>query len=309
MYIDLTLILGATLNNTSNWHPEQPYNDLPALNFEKAILPEIQEAKEAISKLNAMAENFSDQEYLVHTLSLYESAANSEIEDIHTDLYQLFFIHDLDEKHFSKDTVDVLNCFKAMKKGLELIQRKPVITNTAVEICQVLKGTTLDVRKTTGTAIRDSEGKIVYTPPEGEGIIRNHLAQWENYLNTAENVDPLVRMAEAHYQFEAIHPFIDGNGRTGRILNQLFLIDCGLMKLPILCMSAVILQNLNGYYALLRRVTTNQDWKEWTLFMLKMVIESCRNVTDIITNLNEIKKNHIDGDLHTKFNTYLASQY
>jgi Fic family protein len=135
----------------------------------------------------------------------------------------------------------------------------------------------LDVRRTPGTVVRNQDtGQVIYTPPEGEIVLRDKLANWERYLHEGVEVDPLIRMAVAHYQFEAIHPFPDGNGRTGRVVNILFLIEQDLLDLPILCLSRYINDNRGDYYRLLLEVTTTAAWEAWILFMLLAVEETSR---------------------------------
>jgi Fic family protein len=145
-------------------------------------------------------------------------------------------------------------------------------TGTAESICTRIKGVGMSVRKVTGTALaNDATGEVVYTPPEGEARIRDLLANWERFLHEEETLDPLVRMAAAHYQFEAIHPFTDGNGRTGRVLNSLFLVEQGLLPLPILYLSRYIIAHKADYYRLLLAVTREGAWEPWLLYMLRAV--------------------------------------
>jgi Fic family protein len=129
------------------------------------------------------------------------------------------------------------------------------------------------VRRMPGTALARN-GKVVYTPPEGEPLLRDLLANWEVFLHGATDIDPLIRMAVGHYQFEAIHPFTDGNGRTGRVLNSLFLIQTDLLSLPILYLSRYIIQHKSDYYELLRGVTYKREWEDWILYMLVAVEET-----------------------------------
>ena len=140
-----------------------------------------------------------------------------------------------------------------------------------------------DIRKTPGTVLRDQNNNVVYTPPVGEDSIRELLANWERFIHGDDDLDPLVKMAIAHYQFECIHPFPDGNGRTGRILNILYLIQSELLSLPILYLSRFILERRDDYYTLLRRVTEEGDWESWILFMLEAVESTSRWTTDKIS--------------------------
>ena len=154
--------------------------------------------------------------------------------------------------------------------------RLPICTQTAVLVCNAIKQPyEMTIRQTTGTALKGGKtGKTIYTPPEGESIIRDKLANWEKFIHESDDLDPLIIMAIAHYQFEAIHPFTDGNGRTGRILNSLLLIDKGLLSLPILYLSRYIIENKSDYYKLLLRVTSEQDWESWIIYILKGVQET-----------------------------------
>lgn len=148
------------------------------------------------------------------------------------------------------------------------------ITGTAIEVCSHIQGRPTRIRATPGTYIGVSgSGDRIYTPPEGEDVIRDHLSAWERFIHGSHGIDPLVTMALAHYQFEAIHPFHDGNGRTGRILNLLLLVEQGLLDLPVLHLSGHILRHKDEYYRLLGEVTGQEAWEEWLLFML-MAVES-----------------------------------
>jgi Fic family protein len=155
------------------------------------------------------------------------------------------------------------------------VQEKPISTRTAVLVCRAIKGVGLDVRQVPGTALaHHPSGKVVYTPPEGQALLREKLAGLERFLHGNDEIDPLVRMAAGHYQFEAIHPFTDGNGRTGRILNTLFLIDKKLLDLPILYLSRYINEHRSEYYDRLLAVTTANAWEAWLLYMLTAVEET-----------------------------------
>jgi Fic family protein len=159
----------------------------------------------------------------------------------------------------------------------------------------------MDIRKTPGTQLEnDKTGEIIYTPPVGEALLRDMLANWERFIHQEIDIDPLIRMAVAHYQFEAIHPFSDGNGRTGRVINILFLIQQDLLQLPILYLSRHIIQNKPDYYRLLLEVTKDHEWEAWILFMLKAVEETSRWTTEkigAIKNLAEHTTAHVRKNL------------
>ncbi|WP_294254562.1 Fic family protein [Propionivibrio sp.] len=149
----------------------------------------------------------------------------------------------------------------------------------------------MSVRRTPGTTlINDATGATIYTPPEGERLLRDLLANWERFLHNETDLDPLIRMAVGHYQFEAIHPFTDGNGRTGRVLNSLFLIQEGLLTLPILYLSRYIIQNKTDYYRLLLQVTREQDWEPWLLYIIKGVGQTASWTTAKIATIRALSE-------------------
>jgi Fic family protein len=152
----------------------------------------------------------------------------------------------------------------------------------------------MKVRKIPGTELTQRSGETVYTPPVGEDLLRSLLANWERFLHEGTTIDPLVRMAAAHYQFEAIHPFTDGNGRTGRVLNSLFFISEGLLTLPILYLSRYIMQHKTDYYRLLREVTEKGAWEAWILFMLKGVEETSQWTVSKIAAIRKLQAHTID---------------
>lgn len=160
----------------------------------------------------------------------------------------------------------------ALNRGFGMLQQRPLSTAVAVEVCRTIKGVELDIRNTPGTALmNETTGAVIYTPPEGEDLLRAKLANWERYIHEAEDTDPLIRLAVMHYQFEAIHPFVDGNGCTGRVLNLLYLVDKGLLDIPVLYLSRHIIRNKALYYRYLLEVTTQEAWEQWLLFMLEAV--------------------------------------
>lgn len=258
-----------------DWRPDEPYNQLPALppandaTETLAILKACIPARAALAELNQAGKLIPNQSLLINLLPLLEAKDSSEIENIVTTTDKLFQF--AQEDHGADPaTKEALRYRTALYEGFELLRRKPLCTNTAVQVCSTLKGVEMDVRKVPGTIIgNQASGETIYTPPSGEDVIRNLLTNWESYLNTHDGTDPLIKMAVSHYQFEAIHPFHDGNGRTGRIVNVLYLIDQELLTLPILYLSRYIVHHKNDYYRLLTHVTRTGDWQEWIIFMLK----------------------------------------
>ncbi|MCL4108103.1 UNVERIFIED_CONTAM: hypothetical protein GTU68_012839 [Idotea baltica] len=257
------------------WRSSQPWNDLPPLppvvDLEsRAVLKACIPARAALAELKQAAEMIPNQSMLINTLPLLESQASSEIENIVTTTDQLFQ-HQHQDEHADPATKEALRYSQALFEGFQSLQRKPLTTGTAEEICSKIKGRPMQVRNVPGTALGTESGNVVYTPPVGEDRLRDLLANWEKFMHEQRDIDPLIRMAVGHYQFEAIHPFTDGNGRTGRVLNSLFLIQEGLLNLPILYLSRHIIDNKSDYYRLLLEVTCENNWEEWIVFMLAAV--------------------------------------
>lgn len=177
----------------------------------------------------------------------------------------------------------------ALYQGYLHLKDRPLCTNTAIEICSQIQDAQMDIRKIPGTVIANqTTQEIIYTPPVGEQVIRDLLSDWERFLHAEDELDPLIKMAVAHYQFEAIHPFTDGNGRTGRILNTLYLINEGLLTLPILYLSRYILENKADYYRLLNGVTSEQNWRDWLLYMMKAVAQTSQWTTEKIAAVRQL---------------------
>ena len=276
------------------WRPGEPHNLLPPLppakeNTEtveilKACIP----ARAALAELKQAGQLIPNQTLLINLLPLLEAKDSSEIENIVTTTDNLFR-YSQEEQGADPATKEALRYRTALYEGFVQLKHKPLCTNTAVEICCTLKGVNMDIRKVPGTIIgNQNTGKTIYTPPCGENVLRNLLTNWENYLHLEDDLDPLIKMAVSHYQFEAIHPFHDGNGRTGRILNVLYLIEQQLLTLPILYLSRYIVQHKNDYYRLLTHVTRTGDWHGWIIFMLKGIEQVSRWTCDKIAAMREL---------------------
>ncbi len=213
-----------------------------------------------------------NQAVLINTLPLLEAQASSEIENIITTTDRLFQLREVNDRQADAATREALRYSHALLEGFASLRNRPLTTRTAEQVCSLINGAPMRVRTVPGTALaRGQSGRIVYTPPVGEHLLRSLLANWERFLHDDTDLDPLVRMAVGHYQFEAIHPFTDGNGRTGRVLNSLFFIEQQLLTLPILYLSRYIIQNKIDYYRLLLAVTRSQDWEPWVIFVLNGV--------------------------------------
>jgi len=258
------------------WSADRPYNNLPllppAVDLEsKTVLKRCVSARAAMAELKQAAELIPNQGMLINTLPVLEARASSEIENIVTTTDHLFRHLDATQSADSA-TKEALRYRLALLEGYRSLDRRPLSTRTAEQVCSQIRGVDMRVRRVPGTAlVNDATGGTIYTPPESEAVIRDLLANWERFLHEETSLDPLVRMAAAHFQFEAIHPFTDGNGRTGRVLNSLFLIEEQLLTLPILYLSRFIIANKHDYYRLLLDVTRRNAWEPWVLFMLEGV--------------------------------------
>jgi len=261
------------------WNPEKPYDDLPpippAMDLEsKAVLKQCIAARTALAELKGVAELLPNQGMLINTLPLLEARASSEIENIVTTTDRLFQFRNFGEQADAA-TKEALRYGRALLEGFHSLAEHPLSTRTAEEVCSQIKGMEMRVRRIPGTALaNDRTGTVIYTPPVGEDRLRGLLGNWENFLHGHAELDPLIRMAVAHYQFEAIHPFTDGNGRTGRVINSLFLISENLLTLPILYLSRYIILHKEDYYRLLLDVTREHAWEPWILYILRAVEET-----------------------------------
>jgi Fic family protein len=258
--------------------PREPYNELPLLppaaELEtRAVLKKCIDARTALAELRLAGHLIPDQSVLINSIPLLEAKGSSEIENIVTTNDELFREANLGDSDATPETKEAARYRTALHRGFEALRTRPISTRMATEICQVVTGKEYDVRRgLPRVALRDRHsGEVYYTPPEGEAHLRDLLSNWEKFANQENEIDPLVRMAVLHYQFEAIHPFPDGNGRTGRILNILGLIQDGLLDLPTLYLSRYILENRATYYRLLGRLTADQEWEPWILYMLDAV--------------------------------------
>jgi Fic family protein len=265
--------------------PRQPFNDLPdlppAADIEsKPLLKACVDARSALAELKSAGHLIPNQAVLINTIPLLEAQASSEIENIVTTSDELFRFAQLENQAVDPATKEALRYRTALHRGFASLRERPLSTNTAVEVCSDIKNVDMQIRRVPGTALANAaNGEVVYTPPEGEALLRQKLANWERFIHDATEIDPLIRMAVAHYQFEAIHPFTDGNGRTGRVLNLLMLVEHELLELPVLYLSRYILRNRAAYYRGLLGVTRDAAWETWIAFMLAAVNDTARWTT------------------------------
>jgi len=279
----------------ADFDPQKPYNDLPLLpppaelieNTE--ILKKCIDARVALAELKQAAELIPTAAVLVNALPLLEARASSEIENIVTTTDKLFEFVDIAEDKADAATKEALRYRTALFEGSKMVQRRMLSTDMAIQICSTIKGVELDIRDDSGTRLSNRKtGAVIYTPPVGQKLLVEKLQNWADFMHQSTTIDPLVRMAVQHYQFEAIHPFTDGNGRTGRIMNILFLQQQGLLNSPILYLSRHIIQNKGEYYRLLNDVTHNQAWQAWVMYMLDGVEQTCIWTTDKIKAIREL---------------------
>ena len=291
----------------TDFDPKTPHNDLPELPppleliETTEILKRCITARVALAELKQAAELIPNSAVLVNALPLLEARASSEIENIVTTTDKLFEFADIAEDRADAATKEALRYRTALYEGTKMVQRRMLTTDMAIQICSIIKGVELDLRAESGTTLKSRmSGEVVYTPPVGQKLLQQKLDNWAAFMRESTDIDPLVRMAIQHYQFEAIHPFVDGNGRTGRILNILFIVEQGLLDSPILYLSRYIIQNKAAYYRLLQKVTQEQDWTSWILFILDGVEETCTWTTDKIKSIRELMEHtaeYVQGKL------------
>ena len=279
----------------TDFNPEVPYNSLPELPppleliETTEILKKCIKARVALAELKQAAELIPNAAVLVNTIPLLEARASSEIENIVTTTDKLFEYADIAEDRADAATKEALRYRTALFEGSKMVLRGMLTTDMAIHICSTIKGLDLDIRSESGTKLKKRlTGEIIYTPPEGQKLLISKLDNWADFMHHSTEIDPLVRLAVQHYQFEAIHPFADGNGRTGRILNILFLVEHGLLNSPILYLSRYIIRNKGPYYELLLKVTREQAWTQWIMFILNGVEETCIWTTEKIKAIREL---------------------
>ncbi|MBB2894253.1 Fic family protein [Flexivirga oryzae] len=268
-----------------SWSPQVPYNELPplpppGLDLEpKPVLKATVEARVALATLAEEGRQLPNPTILIHAVLLLEAQASSEIENIVTTADELFKYAEANAgEPADAATKEALRYRAALFAGVSEIKKRPLMSSTAARICSVLHAREMAVRSVPGTRIANpATQEVVYAPPEGAAVILDKLGDWERFVHATDDLDPLVRMALAHYQFEAVHPFHDGNGRTGRVINILMLIEAGLLDEPILYLSRAIIERKNDYYRLLRGVTAEHAWIDWILYMLDAVTRSANS--------------------------------
>jgi len=277
------------------WNASEPYNELPKLppraEMEtREVLKAAIEARAALASLNQAAVSIPNPTVLINSIPILEAQASSEIENIVTTTDELFRYAQDEAGASDPATREALRYRTALYEGFLSVMTRPLSVVLAQKICSIIKMHDMDVRRNPGTYIGNPITKeAIYTPPVGEAVIRDKLSNWEEFVHSDDDVDPLVKMAVAHYQFEAIHPFEDGNGRTGRVLNVLILVDAQLLTQPILYLSRYIILNKSAYYTLLQDVTANGSWTPWILFMLEGIRQTAIFTIQKISAIRELQ--------------------
>lgn len=271
------------------------YNDLPLLPptadlQTKEILKAAIRANVELARLKGYCTLLPNDSILLSSLVLKEARASSNIENIITTHDALYQAAASKSPVTDPQTKEVLNYRAALYRGNSLIREKGILTvNTILGIQEELEKNSAGIRRLPGTSlVNDSTGEVIYTPPDNPDSIQALLKNLEAYINTEDDMDALIKMAVIHYQFESIHPFYDGNGRTGRILNVLFLVVKGLLDSPILYLSSYINRNRSEYYKRLQSVRTNEGWESWIHFVLKAVEVTSKETLELITSITAL---------------------
>ena len=277
-----------------------PLEQLDAARFESpAILKKLASSSRRLAELKGFAGTIPNQGILINALVLREAKDSSEIENIVTTHDELFKDDVLPEAFANPAAKEVLRYRQALRVGYEQVKRSGLLTaNHIIEIQSELERNNAGFRKLPGTALKNGAGHTVYTPPQDPAEIVALMNDLERFINDGGlyAVDPLIKMALIHHQFESIHPFYDGNGRTGRILNVLYLVKEGLLDIPVLYLSSHIVQTKADYYRLLQTVRTSDSWEEWVLYMLEAVEQTAlqtMHTIDAIKNVLQDYKHRI----------------
>lgn len=275
--------------------PNEPYQNLPplppAIEVEtREVLKATVPASRALASLAEACKRLPDPTMLINLIPLMEAQASSEIENIVTTNDELFRAANGALPDMTPAVKEALRYREALHAGFNALQLRPVTFRTALEVGSLIAPQSARVRTLPGTFIGNPVTKErVYTPPQGEEVLLKHLSAWENFLHDDHGIDPLIAMALAHYQFEAIHPFSDGNGRTGRVLNILLLIEAGLLELPVLYLSGYIVRHKDTYYERLNAVTREEAWESWILFMLDGIRSTAQWTLQLIETSEELR--------------------
>jgi len=274
---------------------------VPKLPFDKeletkTVLKKLASAHRALAELKGAADTIPNDTILISTLSLQEAKDSSAIENIITTHDELYRADAINKQFVSIASKEVHSYAIALRKGFEIVKQQGFISNNNIlEIQSILEDNNAGFRKQPGTSLKnDQTGEVVYTPPQHPQEIIDLMDNLEKFINDNElsDLDSLVKMALIHHQFESIHPFYDGNGRTGRIINILYLVKEGLLKIPILYLSRYINQHKADYYRLLQKVRTENAWEEWILFILDGIEKTALQTIQQIHGIKALMQKH-----------------
>lgn len=284
------------LINTTNISGEKAFNSLPFLPPAKnktetvKILRQLVKSSVALAELKGIARILPNPEILLNAIILKEARASSEIENVITTQDKLY--QALSAKGIQADsaTKEVLRYREAMLYGYRFIKKNGFLSiNSVIEVQKILEENNAGIRKLPGTALRNAKtGKVIYTPPDNPDSIKRLMRNLEEYINEENDISPLIKMAIQHYQFESIHPFYDGNGRAGRIINILYLIIHKHLETPVLYLSEYIINTKADYYRLLQEVRTKENWEAWILYILKGIEVTANDTIKQVNNIDRL---------------------
>jgi Fic family protein len=270
-----------------------------------AILKALNKASRALGELKGEVSKIPNSKILIDTLALQEAKDSNEIENIVTtddELYQA----SIDDSIASKAAKEALNYAHALHVGINKLNNNDLLTvNDIIEI-QAIIAPNQPIRKLPGTVLKNQQsGEVIFTPPQHPDDIIRLFSNLETYINDSEYhaIDPLIKMPIIHFQFESIHPFYDGNGRTGRLLNMLYLVQQKLLDIPVLYLSSFIIRNKSDYYRLLQEVRTKNSWEEWIVWMLNGV-EITAKETIVVVNKVKLLMDDYKMRIREKFSFY-----
>jgi len=270
----------------------------------KPVLKKLTSAHRALAELKWVAQTIPRQDILINSLIIQEAKDSSEVENIVTTHDELYRSNLQLEKMISPGAKEVQNYVAALKKGYELVKTKGVLTsNNIIEIQEVLEQNNAGFRKVPGTNLKNQKtGEVIYTPPQDAKEIKRLMDNLEQFINddSLTDYDAITKMAIIHFQFESIHPFYDGNGRTGRIINILYLVLNDLLEIPILYLSRYIIKNKGEYYKHLQKVRDQESWEDWLIFLITGVEEIAKETSNLIREIktqmgtmkNELRNNY-----------------
>jgi|JI9StandDraft_1071089.scaffolds.fasta_scaffold17349_2 Fic family protein len=269
----------------------------PTIDLEtKAVLKKVAAANRYLAELKGKAATIPNENILINTLALQEAKDSSAIENIittHDEVYKAQLFENLFSNASAKE---VSRYVDALKQGFKLVRKEKLITHKHIlTIQRILEQNEAGYRRVPGTAlINETSGETVYTPPQDYPTILHLMDNLVDFVNddTVSELDPLIKMALLHFQFETIHPFYDGNGRTGRILNILYLVQQDLLDLPILYLSRFIIQRKGDYYRLLQEVRDNGHWEDWVIYMLEGIEQTAKQTIFVIGEIRALMQDY-----------------